>query len=122
MMKIEYADLDGSNRKVLVSSTYIDGASGLNFYQNKLLVIEVPTQTLMLLNVTSETSSVYPDGVVENSTFMTPFDAFVFQSGKPIIFIYLFVIYSGIFHQYIVLVSQETLIYLRWKVTNRYIE
>ena len=34
------------------------------------------------------------------------------------IFIYFFVIYSGIFHQYIVLVSQETLIYLHYIILD----
>lgn len=87
--KIEYTDLDGNSRTVLVSSSEITYPSALNFYQDKLLILERVAGNLTVLNVTSETnSSVYSAGVVgESTSFTQSADALIFQYGKALIII-----------------------------------
>ena len=80
--KIEYANLDGSSRTVLV--TNIGQARGLFFYQNQLFVADDKFARIIVLNVTSETnSSVYTDGFVGVSgTFKRPYDILIFSESN----------------------------------------
>ena len=83
--KIEFANLDGSNRTVLVYSADIGQPVSLHFYQNKLLVADLLYKSqIIVLNVTSETnSSVYADGVVGgNETFATLYGVLIFHQAE----------------------------------------
>ena len=79
--KIEYANLDGSSRTVLVNSADINQPVGLVYYQNQLFVVETSFSQLIVLNVTSETnSSVYAEGVVGvDGTFMQAYGILIFD-------------------------------------------
>ena len=79
--KIEYANLDGSSRTVLVNSSDIENPFGLFYYQNQLFVVDGSFSQLIVLNVTSETNSpVYADGVVGvNGAFDTPYGILIFH-------------------------------------------